>query len=37
VRFNGDSELSSATVATHTLFSCLTMSLMVGLAMALAQ
>lgn len=37
VRFGGDAELSSSTVATHTLFSCLTMSLMVGLAMALTQ
>jgi len=37
VRYNGDTELSSSTVATHTLFSCLTMSLMVGLAMALTQ
>ena len=37
VRFGGDTELSSSTVATHTLFSCLTMSLMVGLAMALAH
>ena len=37
VHYGGDTELSSSTVATHTLFSCLTMSLMVGLAMALAQ
>ncbi len=37
VRYGGDSELSSATVVTHTLFSAVTMSLMVGLAMALTQ
>lgn len=37
VHYGGDTELSSSTVATHTLFSCLTMSLMVGLAMALTQ
>ena len=36
VHYGGDTELSSATVATHTLFSVLTMSVMVGLAMALA-
>ena len=37
VHYGGDTELSSSTVATHTLFSCLTMSVMVGLAMALAH
>ena len=37
VSYGGDSELSSSTVATHTLFSCLTMSLIVGLAMALTR
>lgn len=37
VHYGGDAELSSATVTTHTLFSALTMSLMVGMAMALTQ
>ena len=37
VHYGGDTELSSSTVTTHTLFSCLTMALMVGLAMALTQ
>ena len=35
LRFDGDAELASGTVALSTLFSCLTIPLVVGLAMAL--
>lgn len=35
LRFNGDSKLASSTVAVSTVLSCLTIPLMVGLAMAL--
>ena len=37
IRFHGDSKLSSSTVAISTLLSCLTIPLIVGLAMALVK